>query len=82
MMDKSTAQLKWQCRRGMRELDMLLTKYLESDFPQADDVQKQAFRALLALPDPDLIAYLLGGQSPPDAAIANIVSQIRGCPYA
>ncbi len=81
-MSDDEAKLRWQCRRGMRELDMLLTKYLESDFPQADDVQKQAFRALLALPDPDLIAYLLGGQSPPDAAIANIVSQIRGCPYA
>ncbi len=82
MIDKSIPQLKWQCRRGMRELDILLTKYLENDFPQADDQQKQAFRALLALPDPDLIAYLLGGQSPPDAVIANIVSQIRGRPHA
>lgn len=82
MTDKSTAHLKWQCRRGMRELDILLTKYLENDFRQADDGQKQAFRALLELPDPDLIAYLLGGQTPPDAAIANIVSQIRGRPHA
>ena len=75
-------EIKWQCRRGMRELDILLTRYLENDYPQADEPQKQAFRALLALPDPDLIAYLLGGQSPPDAAIAEIVSQIRGRPYA
>ena len=82
MTDKNIPQLKWQCRRGMRELDILLTKYLENDFPQADDQRKQAFRALLALPYPDLMAYLLGGQSPPDAVIANIVSQIRGRPHA
>lgn len=81
MTDNSISELKWQCRRGMRELDILLNKYLDKDFPQANAEQKQAFRALLELPDPDLVAYLLGGQTPPDAAIANIASQIRGRPH-
>ncbi len=76
------AQLRWQCRRGMRELDLLLSDYLESDYPQARKVNKQAFRELLALPDLDLIAYLLGGQTPADAALANVVSQIRDRPHA
>ena len=71
------AKLRWQCRRGMRELDILLAHYLDHDYPQASADQKQAFRELLALPDPDLIGYLLGGQIPPDTAIANIVSEIR-----
>ena len=66
----------------MRELDILLTSYLDHDFGQADAQQKQAFRELLALPDPELIDYLLGGQSPADAAIANVVSQIRDRPNA
>ena len=78
----SDAQLRWQCRRGMRELDLLLSDYLENDYPQAREVNKQAFRELLALPDPDLIAYLLGGQTPEDAALANVVSQIRDRPHA
>ena len=76
------ARMRWQCRRGMRELDILLTNYLDNDFGQADEQQKQAFRELLALPDPELIDYLLGGQSPADAAIANVVSQIRDRPNA
>ena len=25
------SKLRWQCRRGMRELDLLLTDYLEND---------------------------------------------------
>jgi succinate dehydrogenase flavin-adding protein (antitoxin of CptAB toxin-antitoxin module) len=66
----------------MRELDLLLTDYLENDYPQASKEQKHAFRELLAVPDPDLIGYLLGGQTPPDATIAIIVSQIRDCPHA
>jgi antitoxin CptB len=75
------AQLRWQCRRGMRELDLLLTNYLDHDYGQANEQQKQAFRELLALPDPDLIDYLLGGQHPADAALAKIVSQIRDHPH-
>lgn len=78
----SDAQLRWQCRRGMRELDILLTNYFESDYLQASEEQKQAFRELLALSDPDLIGYLLGGQSPPEAALANVVKQIRNRPQA
>ena len=76
------AQLRWQCRRGMRELDILLTKHFENGYLQASEDQKQAFRELLALPDPDLIGYLLGGQSPPNAALANVGNQIRDRPHA
>jgi antitoxin CptB len=76
------SQLRWQCRLGMRELDLLLTDYLENGCPQTSEGQKQAFRELLALPDPDLIGYLLGGQTPADSALANVVSQIRDRPHA
>jgi antitoxin CptB len=76
------ARLRWQCRRGMRELDILLTNYLDHAYGQARERQKQAFRELLALPDPELIDYLLGGQLPADAALADVVSQIRDRPHA
>jgi succinate dehydrogenase flavin-adding protein (antitoxin of CptAB toxin-antitoxin module) len=61
----------------MRELDLLLTDYLENAYPHTREDQKQAFCELLTLPDPDLVAYLLGGQTPPDAVLADVVSQIR-----
>ena len=76
------ARLRWQCRRGMRELDLLLTYYFENDYPHSTEEQKQAFRELLGLPDPDLIGYLLGAKTPPDIALANVVSQIRDRPHA
>ena len=66
----------------MRELDLLLTTYLDKDYPHATEDSKQAFRQLLALADPDLIGYLLGGQMPRDSALASVVSQIRDRPHA
>lgn len=76
----TVSQMRWQCRRGMRELDELLVNYLEHAYPQAGGEQKQAFRALLALPDPKLIGYLLGVETPEDRAIAGIVRDIRNHP--
>ncbi len=73
----SDGQLRWQCRRGMRELDQLLLRFLENEYPVSGEAQKSAFRELLALPDPELIGYLLGGQIPVDTNIANVVSRIQ-----
>ena len=64
-MGERAAQLRWQCRRGMRELDQLLVRYLETQFDAASDAEKSAFQTLLTLPDPELAGYLLGKQSPP-----------------
>lgn len=66
----------------MRELDILLTDYLDREYAEAGERQKRAFRELLSLPDPDLIAYLLGGETPEDRALASIVRTIRDRPHA
>lgn len=66
----------------MRELDILLADYLDREYPLAGEQQKQAFRELLSLSDPELIAYLLGGETPQDAALASIVRTIRDHPHA
>ena len=58
-------QLRWQCRRGMRGLDELLVRYLNDLYSAAQEAEKDAFHALLALPDPELAGYLLNQQIPP-----------------
>ncbi|MEM8816269.1 MAG: succinate dehydrogenase assembly factor 2 [Pseudomonadota bacterium] len=74
--DSEIARLRWQCRRGMRELDQLLTRYLESRYPCADEAEKADFERLLSLPDPELAGYFLGRQTPEDEAIARSVECI------
>ena len=67
------SRLKWRCRRGMRELDQLLSRYLDVAYAASDAAEKAAFRDLLTLPDPELAGYFLGRQRPEDPAIAAIV---------
>ena len=59
----------------MRELDVLLTDYLERCYEAADDAEKMAFRKLLTLPDPELVGYLLQHQVPA-ADIAIVIDRI------
>lgn len=76
----SLGRLRWQCKRGMRELDELLARYLDSSYERAAESEKAAFRMLLDLPDPDLIGYLLGGHAHADPQIADVIETIRSRP--
>ena len=66
----------------MRELDELLLRYLEKCYPAAGDAEKEAFEAVLELPDPELNGYLLQRQVPSSKSIASVISQILSVPDA
>ena len=53
------SQLYWQCRRGSLELDLLLERYLENQYLQATESERQQFVELLKLEDDDLLPALL-----------------------
>jgi antitoxin CptB len=56
------AKLRWQCRRGAKELDFLLNRYLETGYLLADQQEKALFDALLRLEDDELAGVILGGK--------------------
>ena len=70
------SRLRWQCRRGMRELDELLVRYLEECYPDDSDADKAAFHEVLTLADPELNAYLLQRQQPTSETIARVIERI------
>jgi antitoxin CptB len=70
-------RLRWRCRRGMRELDVVLVRYLERDWPVAGDEERAAFRALLERQDPDVNALLLGRMEPDSEALARVMECLR-----
>ncbi len=61
----------------MRELDVLLLRYLESDYHDSTEPEKTAFEEVLALSDPQLIAYLLRREHCRETAIKSVVERIR-----
>jgi antitoxin CptB len=71
------AKLKWRCRCGMRELDVMLTCYLEQRYEQAPIVEQQTFQALLELPNTDLYGYLMGQAKPVDIQMQALVERMR-----
>lgn len=75
--DSDRARLRWRCRRGMRELDVLLIHFFEASFDTLSVAEKQTFRAILELPDPELQAYLIAGHTSEDPALEALFDRIR-----
>jgi len=75
--EAARARLAWRCRRGTRELDLLLQRWLQHAWPGADEPQRALFEALLELPDPELAELLLAGLPPAEPALAPLVEAIR-----
>ena len=70
-------RLAWQCRRGMRELDVLLNGFLEQRFERLDACARDSFARLLDYPDAVLLEALMGRMVPADKDVASIVQDIR-----
>lgn len=70
-------RLRWRCRRGMKELDVLLGRWLERHAAQATPSESAAFERLLDLQDPELARYLLAGERALDPDMAAIVARLR-----
>ncbi|HEX3847146.1 MAG TPA: succinate dehydrogenase assembly factor 2 [Steroidobacteraceae bacterium] len=68
-------QLRWRCRRGMKELDILLSRYVGERFCGATSAEQAAFRRLLEAADPDIYAYCMGSRRPP-ADLADLIDRI------
>ena len=56
-------KLRWRCRRGVRELDILLTRFLDERFERLDEAGRDSFAALLECQDPDVIDWLMERRS-------------------
>jgi antitoxin CptB len=69
-------KLRWQCRRGMKELDLLLLRYVEEQYEGAPSAHQEAFRALLHAPDPVIYAYCLGGERPASPLLSTVIQRI------
>lgn len=68
--------LRWRCRRGMKELDVLLTRYLERDYYKVPPAQRQAFELLLDMADPDILDYILGRKMPENRELSLVIARL------
>jgi antitoxin CptB len=69
-------RLRWRCRRGMKELDVLLTRYVEEHYGRASPAARLAFLELLEAPDPVIYAYCMGQAQPPTSILSSVIERI------
>lgn len=72
------AKLMWRSRRGIRELDLLLERFLERCFDELSTPQLDAYERLLEHPDQDILEWISGRAEAPDADLGALVRAIRG----
>jgi antitoxin CptB len=74
------ARLRWRCRRGMRELDQLMLRYLDCEWPAASDAERAVFLRLLDCEDDKLWRWFMGREAPEDGEIHALVRRIADLP--
>ncbi|GAB2516816.1 FAD assembly factor SdhE [Lysobacter humi (ex Lee et al. 2017)] len=74
--DPEVKALRWRCRRGMRELDQLLERWLDRCWAAASEPERAVFRHLLTLEDDKLWRAFLGQDPLDDAAAQDLVATI------
>jgi len=66
-------RIRWQCRRGLLELDLVLAQFLDRHLENMTPTDVVTFRRLLHYPDNDLWDLINGKVAPPDAEAAQII---------
>ncbi len=79
-MAQVSGRLRWHCRRGMRELDVLLTGYLDRHYTDVPEAEQRAFEQLLTLQDPEILGLLNGRLQAQDEALRNVVQRLLAAP--
>lgn len=80
--DESTLRrLRWRCRRGMRELDVLMIRYLDHRWAQADATERAQFERLLETEDDRLWRWMMRREAATDQELAVLVERILTLPH-
>lgn len=74
-------RLRWRCRRGMRELDQLMLRYLDAGLPSADEAERAVFLRLLDCEDDKLWRWFMGREEAADPELDALVRRILDLPH-
>ena len=75
MSEKS--RIRWLCRRGMKELDVLLERFVSQEYDDLDEREQAGLRELVEMEDPDLYALVMGRMQPETDVQADLLDRIR-----
>ncbi|HMV11661.1 MAG TPA: succinate dehydrogenase assembly factor 2 [Nitrosomonas sp.] len=76
-MTKRIERIRWRCRRGLLELDLLLQRFLNKYDSQLNEQQIDQFESLLSLSDNDLLAIICSNPETVDKSLKRLIQLIQ-----
>ena len=73
----ANSRLLWRCRRGIREMDIVLRDFLTCVYDDLPEPDQRRFRALLDESDLDILNWLMGKEQPASAELQRIIALLR-----
>lgn len=70
-------RIRWHCRRGMLELDLVLRAFTEQRLATLAPRELDAFRRILERPDPELLDLVMGHCDPEDTIERELIELMR-----
>jgi len=72
-------RLRWQCRRGLLELDLILERFLERHLDRLRGEHLASFKTLLDYTDNDLLDLIRARAECRDSRLAEVLGWMRNC---
>ncbi|MDY0249211.1 MAG: succinate dehydrogenase assembly factor 2 [Pseudomonas sp.] len=69
-------RLYWHSRRGMWELDQLLVPFVEEQYLQLDEADRERYRLLLDCEDQDIFGWFMRRAEPESEDLKRIVALV------
>ncbi len=69
-------KLAWRCRRGTKELDVLMQRFLNNYYQTSSTDLQNAFERMLDMQDPELYDLIVGRQDSGDQSINQVIEYI------
>lgn len=76
-METERSRLLWRCRRGIREMDIVLQEFLNQSYSALSEADKNIFSQLLDEADLDILNWIMGKDEPKTEELVHIVTLIR-----
>ena len=70
-------RIRFLTRRGLLELDIVLKRFMEKEFPHLSDEELAVFVNILDLPDQEFLALVNRKETTENPEFANLLDKIR-----
>jgi antitoxin CptB len=75
--ERELERIRWHCRRGMLELDLVLNAFVERHLATLTPRELDTFRRILDRPDPELLDFVMAHSDPEDTAERELMQLMR-----